>query len=248
MRSGELARITGVTVRALRHYHQVGVLDEPARAHNGYRAYTVRDVARVLRIKRMSALGIPLDRMRPLLDDPSADGTGLLAALDAELAAEIERLTVRRRLIADLRAEGAPPDAPPELAPFVALFADAYPTRELADFDRDQTALLAHLVGDSSMDGLADVYARISAPELMPTLLTIVSRFGSLTPDTPDDEVEAFARDYARTLTPLISAMSDIAESLNLKDPADLLGGYTAEVLNPAQRRVLDLVPGFLEV
>ncbi|WP_084195160.1 MerR family DNA-binding transcriptional regulator [Streptosporangium amethystogenes] len=37
MNSSELGSLAGVTVRALRHYHQVGVLDEPPRGPNGYR-------------------------------------------------------------------------------------------------------------------------------------------------------------------------------------------------------------------
>ncbi|MEW1841154.1 MerR family transcriptional regulator [Nonomuraea angiospora] len=42
MHSGELARLAGVTVRALRQYHQVGVLAEPERGGNGYPKYNPR--------------------------------------------------------------------------------------------------------------------------------------------------------------------------------------------------------------
>ncbi|EED6225780.1 MerR family DNA-binding transcriptional regulator, partial [Salmonella enterica subsp. enterica serovar Haifa] len=49
MHSNELARLAGVTVRALRHYHQVGILAEPERRSNGYREYDVHDLIRVLR-------------------------------------------------------------------------------------------------------------------------------------------------------------------------------------------------------
>ena len=83
MRSGELARLAGVTVRALRHYHRVGVLVEPDRGPNGYRAYAVHDLIRVLRIKRLASLGVPLARMAGLLDEPSDDATRLLDDLDA---------------------------------------------------------------------------------------------------------------------------------------------------------------------
>lgn len=153
MRSGEVARLTGVTVRALRHYHQVGVLDEPERRSNGYREYDVHDVIRVLRIRRLSGIGVPLERMTELLDDNNNDdGDGalpdserLLDELDTELAAQIDRLGKQRQLIARIRELGAAPDVPPELAPFLAMSAASL-SPELARFDREATVLLAHLV------------------------------------------------------------------------------------------------------
>lgn len=39
MRSNELAKLAGVTVRTLRHYHAIGLMAEPSRAENGYREY-----------------------------------------------------------------------------------------------------------------------------------------------------------------------------------------------------------------
>lgn len=50
MRSKEAADFTGVTVRALRHYHALGILPEPARDDNGYREYSVKDAVTALRI------------------------------------------------------------------------------------------------------------------------------------------------------------------------------------------------------
>ncbi|HJF65313.1 MAG TPA: MerR family DNA-binding transcriptional regulator [Slackia equolifaciens] len=46
MRSKEVAEFAGVTVRTLRHYHQLGILPEPPRSANGYREYGAVDVAR----------------------------------------------------------------------------------------------------------------------------------------------------------------------------------------------------------
>lgn len=131
MHSGELARLAGVTVRALRHYHQVGVLAEPERRSNGYREYDVHDLIRVLRIKRLASLGVPLERMPDLLDDARDDAGQLLDELDAELAAQIDRLTQQRDLIARLRDHNAAPDLPPELAPFLAVFATTEVAPEL---------------------------------------------------------------------------------------------------------------------
>ena len=42
---GQLADYAGVTIKAVRHYHQRGLLDEPPRDSSGYRRYTARLVA-----------------------------------------------------------------------------------------------------------------------------------------------------------------------------------------------------------
>jgi DNA-binding transcriptional MerR regulator len=41
MRIGELAGLVGISTRAIRHYHRVGLLAEPARKANGYREYSL---------------------------------------------------------------------------------------------------------------------------------------------------------------------------------------------------------------
>ena len=77
MRSKELADLAGVTVRALRHYHQLGLLPEPPRAKNGYREYGAVDLARVLRIKRLSSLGISLQQVAEMLaEEQDSAGRG----------------------------------------------------------------------------------------------------------------------------------------------------------------------------
>lgn len=109
MRSNEVAKLAGVTVRTLRHYHQLGLLSEPPRRANGYRDYSPADVARVLRIKRLAALGFPLSRIGDVLEEMDAEGHATSASaldeLDRELALEIARLQEQRRTIAELRAE-----------------------------------------------------------------------------------------------------------------------------------------------
>ncbi|MFE9702302.1 MerR family transcriptional regulator [Streptomyces sp. NPDC005930] len=112
MRIGELARATGTTARALRHYEQAG-LTSSQRAPNGYRVYDERAVVRVGNIRHLLAAGLTLDDVRvflPCLDgDMSAappSDKGLRVALD-RLAILNERIAVqteaRDRLEAALR-------------------------------------------------------------------------------------------------------------------------------------------------
>lgn len=109
--------LAGVTIRTLRLYHQIGLLPEPPRSTDGYRRYDVGHLVRLLRITRMTALGLPLSALPAVLDDQAA-AEELLDELDRRAAADIERLTARRAAIAALRSSGAPPDLSPELSPW----------------------------------------------------------------------------------------------------------------------------------
>jgi MerR family transcriptional regulator, thiopeptide resistance regulator len=76
-RIGELARETGLTVRTLHHYDQLGLLSPLSRTEGGHRCYTSGDVRRLHRIVALRSLGISLEQIGTLLDgDP--DPAGLL--------------------------------------------------------------------------------------------------------------------------------------------------------------------------
>ncbi|MFF7894173.1 MerR family transcriptional regulator [Streptomyces sp. NPDC007907] len=125
MRIGELAAVVGVTTRAVRHYHHLGLLPEPERRANGYRDYGLRHAVVLARIRRLTELGLGLAEVRDVLaDDAVKDLVEVLTELDEDLARQEEALRERRaRLRTLLDADGGmPPEGPvsPELA---ALFA-----------------------------------------------------------------------------------------------------------------------------
>ncbi|OWA18325.1 MerR family transcriptional regulator [Streptomyces sp. CS227] len=114
MRIGELARATGASARALRHYEQAGLLSSE-RAPNSYRVYDERAVVRVRNIRYLLDAGLTLDDVHvflPCLDGDVAtappSGQGLrvaldrLAVLDARIAAQTE---ARDRLREALRVK-----------------------------------------------------------------------------------------------------------------------------------------------
>jgi len=74
---GELARETGLTVRTLHHYDQLGLLSPPSRTQGGHRCYTSDDVRRLHRIVALRSLGISLEEIGTLLDG-QPDPVGLL--------------------------------------------------------------------------------------------------------------------------------------------------------------------------
>ncbi len=69
---GEVSRRTGVTVRTLHHYDQIGLLVPQDRSHAGYRRYSQADLERLRRILFYRELDFPLDRIAALLADPES--------------------------------------------------------------------------------------------------------------------------------------------------------------------------------
>lgn len=99
---GQLAEYTGVTVRAIRHYHQRGLLAEPGRDASGYRRYDGRAVVDLIRIKTLAEAGVPLARVRELLDAEPGEFGEAVTRIDEALRARIRELTQHRRKIAEL--------------------------------------------------------------------------------------------------------------------------------------------------
>ncbi|GAB3239932.1 hypothetical protein GCM10027456_05360 [Kineosporia babensis] len=87
----EIAELTGVTLRTVRHYHEVGLLPEPQRRTNGYKQYDSAHRARILRIKQLTDLGFSLHRIAEMGTAEQVPREAL-STLHAELTENIERL------------------------------------------------------------------------------------------------------------------------------------------------------------
>ena len=115
----EVAELAGTSLRAVRHYHEVGLLEEPERRANGYKQYGVAHLVRLLRIKRLTELGFSLPQIAAM-GDADDHPEEALRTLDAELAATIERLQRVRVELGHILQRGPPTDLPPEFAPAAA--------------------------------------------------------------------------------------------------------------------------------
>jgi DNA-binding transcriptional MerR regulator len=101
---GQLAKHCGVTVRAVRHYHRIGLLPEPGRDASGYRRYGAKAVVSLFRIKVLAEAGVPLVRVGQLLEAGPADFAAAVADVDLALRGQIAQLEQRRRQLAGLAA------------------------------------------------------------------------------------------------------------------------------------------------
>ncbi|MCW2856005.1 MAG: transcriptional regulator, MerR family [Marmoricola sp.] len=110
----QLASYAGVTVRAVRHYHDKGLLPEPVRDHAGYRRYDAAAVVELIRIRTLAEAGVPLARVKELLGAGSEEFAAAVAQIDRRLRAEIrERQRHRERILQLTAGESLalPPDA-----------------------------------------------------------------------------------------------------------------------------------------
>lgn len=125
MRVADLAELTGTTVRAIRHYHALGLLPVPD-VRGGWRDYGLSHVARVSRIRWLAAAGVPLSSVAAVLDTvPSSEGDAVVDDLEEALVtvnARLRELSQQRDMLESLaeraRKGGAMSPMPPVMAAF----------------------------------------------------------------------------------------------------------------------------------
>ncbi|WP_031069457.1 MerR family transcriptional regulator [Streptomyces sp. NRRL S-118] len=214
MRIGEIAALVGVSTRAVRHYHHLGLLPEPRRLGNGYRDYSLRDAVLLARIRRLTELGLGLDEVRDVLaDDAGREFADVLEELDADLARQEEEIRGRRErlggLLAQAREGGLPAEGPvsPGLAELFGDMARAsaalpMPEPAMAARDREMLTLLESVVPPEEGARLTEAMrAMTRAPGAMERAYAVYAQLDALAEAAPDDvRVEEAARALAGLL------------------------------------------------
>jgi DNA-binding transcriptional MerR regulator len=160
----QLAAYTGVTVRAIRHYHQRGLLAEPARDASGYRRYDGRAGVELIRIKTLAEAGVPLARIRELLDAEPGEFAKAVTQIDEALKKKIRELTQHRRKIAEL-AGGERLFLPPEIVDMLDELRRIGVTERTVQLERDGWILLAALSPEVIPEWVGVKRAALDDPE-----------------------------------------------------------------------------------
>lgn len=244
MRSRDVAELAGVTVRTLRHYHQIGILPEPARQSNGYRTYDLATIARLLRIRRLTDLGIPLHQVEEMLE--STPNQELLDEIDRQLLAAIERLQEQRRQIAHLRRTGERADIPDGLAELLSLGPSDLSAGVLSKLDQDALLLIARVIGPDNLtrQALSDLADAMRSLQDDAELVAVSDDFDRLPADATPTEISEVARRMTTALEPMVARLE---QSPTGQAIARVSEGQWPDVtrdsrLNPAQAEALDLV------
>jgi len=159
----QLAAYAGVTVRAVRHYHQVGLLLEPARDRSGYRTYDAGDVVRLIRIRTLAEAGVPLARVQGLLDATPAEFGAAVGQIDADLRGRIRELQEHRRRIARL-ADGDSLAVPDEVVQYLDKLRASGASQAMVEGERDGWILMAARWPEKIPELMADKTARLDDP------------------------------------------------------------------------------------
>jgi DNA-binding transcriptional MerR regulator len=203
---GELARASGLTVRALRHYDEIGLLRAGERTAAGHRRYTAEDVRRLYRIRALRGLGLPLEEIARALGDAGVPRMrALLAAQLREVEAHVEqarRLGDRlRTLLGRLDA-----DRMPDAAEFMTTLEmmSMYETHFTPE-QREQLAERRAALGEAGIDAAKNDfreiveeglgYVRDGTPADDPRVRALVQRWDAVgTPFHRDEGTKTAAR------------------------------------------------------
>jgi DNA-binding transcriptional MerR regulator len=180
----QLASYAGVTVRAVRHYHQVGLLPEPERDRSGYRTYGATDVIRLIRVRTLAEAGVPLARVQELLEASAAEFAVAVAQIDAELRTKVRELQEHRRRIARL-ADGDALAVPPEVRSYLDRLREVGASAGMVEGERDGWILMAARWPERIGEFMADKNAQLDDPRTVRLYLLLD---GLVASDGPVDE------------------------------------------------------------
>jgi DNA-binding transcriptional MerR regulator len=194
----EIAELSGITVKTVRYYHEIGLLEEPDRRSNGYKQYEVRHLVRLLQIKRLTGLGVGLTQIAAMGTDLDGQAS-VFRIIDSELEATIERLQGIRTELAVLSQPGTAPDVPPGFNGIA---------EQLRGNDRALLMIYSQLFSGESMEAVRQTL------EARPND-ALDEKFR----DLPEDAEEAVRQELAEQLAPLMDP-STAANPVTLESKA----------------------------
>lgn len=148
---GDAAAFVGTTPRAIRHYHEIGLLPEPERGSDDRRRYGYEDMIRLLWIRKTADAGIALDDIRDAFADTASAGAGsddgiagTLERLEGTLVAQEAELRRQRTAVQRMRTEGSRTGL---LSDFVTSRLKSLPEGSLRQEDLDSLLVTERIFG-----------------------------------------------------------------------------------------------------
>jgi DNA-binding transcriptional MerR regulator len=161
---GQVADYVGLTVRAIRHYHQRGLIPEPERDVSGYRRYDAGAVIELIRIKALADAGVPLARIEEVLGAGPEEFAGALSQIDKALTQRIKELQEQRRRISHL-AGGDRLYLPAEIADLFDKFRELGISPRAIQIERDGWILLAARYPDQARQWAREKLDALTSPD-----------------------------------------------------------------------------------
>jgi len=180
---GQLAAYAGVTIKAVRHYHQRGLLEEPPRDSSGYRRYSAHHAIDLVKIKTLAEAGVPLARIKELLAADPDRFASAITEIDRNLQERAKELRHTRERIARLSA-GDRLFVSSEVADFLDRLHELGVSQRSVQMERDLWILLQSASPKEASVWLADKRDAMGDPEFRAIYLRYDAAF-DWAPDDP---------------------------------------------------------------
>src|ERR1700719_1518050 len=174
--TGQLADYAGVTIRAVRHYHQRGLLEEPPRDSSGYRRYSAQHAIDLVKIKTLAEAGVPLARVKELLAASPDRFAAAITEIDRSLEKRARELRHTRERIARL-SSGDRLFVSAEVADFLDRLRELGVSRHAVQMERDGWILLQSASPKAAAVWFADKLRAIDDPEFVAIYLEYDAAF-----------------------------------------------------------------------
>ena len=161
---GQLAAYAGVTIKAVRHYHERGLLDEPPRDSSGYRRYTAQHAINLVKIKTLAEAGVPLARIKELLAANPGQFAAAITEIDRNLEKRAKDLSRTRDRIARLSG-GDRLFVSAEVADYLDRLHDLGVSQRTIQMERDGWILMQSASPKQAAIWLADKRDALGDPE-----------------------------------------------------------------------------------
>jgi DNA-binding transcriptional MerR regulator len=225
---GQVADYAGVTIKAVRHYHQRGLLDEPPRDASGYRRYTAEHAVRLIKIRTLAEAGVPLARIKELLGADPDQFAAAATEIDRRLRERIEELRRTRERVAQLRT-GDRLFVPAHVADFLDLLRELGVSPRGVQIERDAWIL----VHSASPDQAAALVAQKRAVLADPEFRAIYLEFDAALEWSPHDP----------RLDPLAERLRQWTASLSATHGSEPVEAARHPVLDPVVARLIAASP-----
>jgi DNA-binding transcriptional MerR regulator len=236
---GQLAAYAGVTVRAVRHYHQIGLLPEPERDASGYRRYGSTAVVSLIKIRTLANAGVPLSEIGQMLQADAPAFAEAVRRIDSQLRDEIRRLETSREQIAQLAA-GDSLALPPEVTSYLDRLREIGASERIVEGERDGWILVAARWPDRVREWMPAKFAALEDPQLV-RLYRVLSEI--VASDAGDESLLKEAADIMAGLLEQAYASGEIipGEVANDDLAFDLMDALAVES-DPRAERLIELM------
>ncbi|WP_066908725.1 MerR family transcriptional regulator [Millisia brevis] len=238
MRIGHLAAAANTTPRAVRHYHRLGLLSEPPRRANGYRDYTMADLARLMRIRWLADSGVPLGAIAAILAGAQDDSGGGRTGDDPEARADVrddladlvarsaEQVDIARRRherlvrMLDAADRGRPlSPLPPELVDLIAIAERECDGAELRALRRERDLVEVFALAGTLPDPIVDWSVRVLGDAGMRRAYRMLMRDWDRLEGREPGEVDQQITDLATRISTWIIDDPILLSAMGIGDP-----------------------------